>query len=58
MCDTVCHTCCLQMNISEMQGYFDNVEASDLFHLKDQLNQFGKPSDKTRFLEFYVPSVN
>jgi endothelin-converting enzyme len=54
-----------QMNISEMQGYFDNVEASDLFHLKDQLNQFGKPSDKTRWEipptavnAYYSPSFN
>ena len=43
------------MNISEMYGYFENIEASHIFHLKDALRQFGRKTDKTR-LFFVLPS--
>ena len=42
------------MNISEMYGYFENIEASHIFHLKDALRQFGKTTDKSRL--FFVLS--
>ena len=46
------------MNISEMYGYFENIEASHIFHLKDALRQFGKPTDKSRlfFSALFFPS--
>ena len=37
-----------KLNVSDTNGYFENVRATSLFSLMDNMRQYGKPTDKTR----------